>query len=232
MGAVPPLPVALSSREAVSRDLFKVGFDVPAVLADTFVTPGQYVELVIGSARGFFALASVPGAERWEIILRAGGGAADDLIGRALGLEVSLSGALGVGFPFAEVRGKSLVVAATELGIGAARSVVNQRIIDGDASRTEFLLGTREPATVPIVNELAQWESAGVSVLLCVTDAAAKMHYRGYIQDALRTLRPPNGQPRSADGAVFAVGRPELIDGLRAAAADIGLSAERVYTNY
>ncbi len=227
-----PLSVQLSSREAVSRDLFKVGFSVPAELGDTFVTPGQYIEVVIGEAKGFFALASVPGSERWEIILRGGGGASDDLITRKLGIDVSLSKALGPGFPYDDLRGKSLVVAVTELGIGAARSVVNQRIIDGDAQRTEFLLGTRDASTVPIVNEIDQWGKAGASTLVCVTDSTTKGYYHGYIQDALRALSPPGGRPRSTDGAIFAVGRPELIDGLRAVAPDVGLSAERVYTNY
>jgi NAD(P)H-flavin reductase len=228
----PRVSVQLSSRQAVSRDLFKVGFSVPAQIGDTFVTPGQYVEVVIGEAKGFFALASVPGADRWEIILRGGGGASDDLIARNLGADVSLSEALGSGFPYGELRGRSLVVAVTELGIGAGRSVVNQRIIDGDAKRTEFLVGTRDASTVPLVNEIDQWSRAGVSTLVCVTDAASKGYYRGYIQDALRTLSPPNDLPRSVDGAIFAVGRTELIDGLRAAATDIGLRADRVYTNY
>lgn len=229
--SAPLLPVQLLSRQAVSRELFKVSFDVPPSLSETFATPGQYVEVVIDEARGFFALASVPGGERWDIILRAGGGAADELIARRVGTAFSLSAALGTGFPYGDVSGKSLVVAVTELGIGAGRSVMNQRIIDGDAKRTEFLLGTRDPSTVPIVNEIDQWGRAGASVLVCVTDSTSKGYYPGYVQDALRTLPPPSG-PRTPDGAIFVVGRTELVEGLRAVAPEIGLSAHRVYTNY
>ena len=229
--SAPLLPVPLSSREAVSRDLFKLGFDVPESIGETFETPGQYVEIMIGDEKGFFAIASVRGAERWEVILRAGGGAADALLARNVGSSVSISPALGAGFPYADYVHKTLVVAVTELGIGAARSVMNQRIIDGDAKRTEFLLGTRDPSTVPIVNEIDQWGRAGASVLVCVLDSPAKSHYRGYVQDALRTL-PPSSGARTPDGAIFVVGRTELIEGLRAVAPEIGLSAERVYTNY
>ncbi len=229
--SAPLLPVQLSSRDAVSRDLFKLGFDVPESISETFATPGQYVEIVIGEDKGFFALASVPGAERWEVILRGGGGAADSLLARKVGSSVSISPALGAGFPYANFSRKTLVIAVTELGIGAARSVMNQRIIDGDAKRTEFLLGTRDPSTVPIVNEIDQWGRAGAAVLVCVLDTPAKSHFRGFVQDALRTLPPPNGT-RTPDGAIFVVGRTELVDGLRAVAPEIGLSAEHVYTNY
>src|SRR5947209_11331559 len=94
----------LIARTPVGGGMSLLAFDVPPELRATYEHPGQYAELVPATEAGFFVIASEVGADRWEFLMRGGGGAADTLLAMPLGGEVPIVGALGDGFPCAETR--------------------------------------------------------------------------------------------------------------------------------
>jgi NAD(P)H-flavin reductase len=206
---------------------------VDAALASTYTSPGQYIEVRVDDKTGFFVLANESGALRWELILRAGGGASDVLLTLHPGAPFDVTEAIGTGFPMDEARGRPLVVALVGTGVAAGHPVVARRIVEGDASRTRVLIGIRTGAELPMRRELEAWLLSGVDVLVCMSKGGGSIEgipfAHGYIQDALRTS---GGTRLPKDCRVFAVGTSTMVEALKGLALESGIAAERVHTNH
>jgi sulfhydrogenase subunit gamma (sulfur reductase) len=201
----------------------------------TYTSPGQYIEVRVRGETGYFVLASDPGAHAWELILRAGGGASDVLLAMGAGGSIEVSTAIGAGFPMNEARGRPVIIALSGTGIAAARPLVHRRIADGDAARTQLLVGVRARAELPIEATIDRWAAEGLRVVVCLSQPLGHAapddarFRRGYVQDVLRghpDLRPPPG------ARIFAVGLSSMIDALRELAPALGIAPGHVYTNH
>ena len=212
------------ARRDAGGEMTLVTFDVPAALRESYTHPGQYALFTFGEDEGYFVLASQVGRAPWEILLRARGGVADSLLAAPIGAPVSVSRAIGEGFPVERARGEDAVVVVTAAAIGAARATVSRRIDDGDATRTRLVVGARDERTLPLANELADMRRAGVPVRIVLSTADVPTYDRGYVQHAL--AREPFG-----DAWVFIAGAPEMVDGVRAVATARGVAPERIISN-
>ena len=227
-------PARLVARASVGGGVALLTFDVSPRVRASFTHPGQYAEVIVGSDNGFFVIASDVDAAKWELLMRGGGGAADALLAMPLGTDVTMSSALGEGFPCERAEGRSLVVAVTGTGIAAARPIVALRLARAHAqpmAPTEVYVGVRYAEDVPLADELSTWRAHGVRVTVCLSraDPTAREletgHYaRGYVQDVLRARLA-----RGAPWLVFAVGAAGMVDGVRDVARELGAE---VRTNY
>lgn len=226
-------PARLVARADAGGGLSMLTVETGSDVLGTYTSPGQYVEVRARGETGYFVLANDPGARAWELILRAGGGASDVLLAMGVGGGIEVSAAIGAGFPMDEARGRPVVIALSGTGIAAARPLVHRRIADGDAARTQLLVGVRARGELPIEGQLDGWAAETLRVVVCLSqsDGAPEdaRFRRGYVQDVLRQhadLRPPPG------ARVFAVGLASMIDGLRELAPALGIAPEHVYTNH
>jgi NAD(P)H-flavin reductase len=217
-------PSRLLARASAGGGLTLVTIDAPAVAKETYVSPGQYVEVRAGDggATGYFVLSGEPGARPWELIMRSGGGASDVLLVAPVGTPIEVTDAIGDGFPLERVRGRSLVVVLGGTGIAAGRPILNRRIREGDAARTRVLVGVRSRAELALQGDLDRWATSGVDLLVCRSQDGA------YVQDALRVLGPELG----VGTLVFAVGPAPMVDALRSSAPKAGLAPADVLTNH
>jgi NAD(P)H-flavin reductase len=214
----------------------------PAIeVAESYASPGQYVEVRANGETGYFVLANEHGASRFDLVMRAGGGASDVLLAMRPGAPIEVSRAIGPGFPLDEVKARPLVIALTGTGIAAGRPLVRPRIAGGDAERTLLLVGARKHSELAMHADLDLWERAGVHVLVCLSQPEVlagaleadvtprdRRIVRGYVQDVFRNRA---GFP--LEGArVFAVGRSSMVDALRDTAPTLGIAREHVYTNH
>jgi NAD(P)H-flavin reductase len=234
-------PAHLVAQHDAGGGLREVAVATPPDIVPTHTSPGQYVEVRTGSQAGFFVLASDPGAVVWELVMRAGGGAADILLAKAPGAELELTPALGPGFPMDAARGRPLVVALGGTGVAAGRPILRRRIADGDAERTAVFVGIRTRGELPMRDALDGWRAAGVDLAVCLSQDPGALegmpHAHGYIQDVLRSASRTHGWSRrfpslATEGHIFAVGMASLVEGLKAIAPDLGITAERVHTNH
>lgn len=232
-------PARLVARGDAGGGLSVLTIETGRDVLATYASPGQYVEVRVRGESGYFVLASDPGARAWEVILRAGGGASDILLTMGVGGGIEVSAAIGVGFPMDEARGRHVIIALSGTGVAAARPLVHRRIADGDAARTQLLVGVRARGELPIEGQLDRWAAEGLPVVVCLSqfagagagDGASEdaRFRRGYVQDVLgrhAELRPPSG------ACIFAVGLSSMIDALRALAPALGIAPEHVYTNH
>jgi NAD(P)H-flavin reductase len=230
---------SLSARESAGGGLTRITVDPGHRVASTYKSPGQYTEIRVSGESGYFVLANEPGAAAWHLIMRRGGGVSDVLLATAPGASLEVTDAIGSGFPMDASRGRRLVIALGGTGVAAALPLVHRRMADGDATRTDVLIGLRSRNEVPIHAALDAWASAGVRVIACTSqDESATVagtgevrYARGYVQDALRLLAAESHNSL-AGALVFAVGPDSMIDSLRELAPELGIPREDVLTNH
>jgi NAD(P)H-flavin reductase len=234
--APPYKPARLFSRRDAGGGMALLEIDVAPDVAATYGSPGQYTEVRAGGETGYFVLASEPFESRWHLVMRAGGGASEVLLQMPVGDRLEVTGAIGPGFPMTAARGRPVIVVLSGTGVAAGRPLLGRRVADGDAARTEVLLGARTRSEVAMEGDLDRWDRAGVRVVVCLSqdDAVAEgtRYVRGYVQDVLRarttgTARPPSGAP-----LIFAVGMPSMVEALRKLAPALGIKSEDVLTNH
>jgi len=233
------LPARLAARESAGGGLVRIVLEPAPELLPTYVAPGQYVEMRTAGETGFFVLASDPGSDPWQLVMRSGGGASDVVLVAPVGSMVELTGALGDGFPMTEARGQALVVVLHGTGVAAGPPLVGARIRDGEVATTTVLVGVRVEGELPMADELLSWAAAGVDVTVCLSQGdpaaidARLGTVRGYVQDVLREKVASRELRLEPDRTlVFAVGGASVIDALRRVARALGLPPERVRSNY
>lgn len=214
----------VAGRRDVGGGMTLFALDVPGVLRDSFVRPGQYAHLTLIGEGGYFVLGSRERRSPWEIVLRRGGGFADLLLAAPVGLDVAASKALGDGFPVDAARGHDAIVLVTAGAIAAARTVVGRRIEDGDAGRTRLVMGARSLDTVPFEDELGAIRAAGVMVRIVLSRGDAPTHARGYVQHVLEREWTPGAW-------VFVAGADAMVRDVRATAYALGAPPGRVVSN-
>lgn len=233
----------LSEREPAGGGLDRVRLLVDEQTARSHSRHGQYIEIRhdggMGSdssedrtspaaARGYFAIASAPRERSWDILVRDGGAMGDRLRALPLGSPVIVSDATGPGFPVERASAVPLIVAVTGSGIAAVLSTLGARIDDGDAGRTFVLYGVRDRSELALQAELEAMRAAGVDIAICLSREHVNEpgFYRGYVQDVARARAW-----RLSNALVFAAGNDAMIEGMRAAAPDLGLLAHDVFVN-
>ena len=209
--------------------------DPGADVAATYHSPGQYIEVRAQGETGYFVLASEPSAPLWHLVMRAGGGASEVLLGMSPGDPLEVTEAIGSGFPMELARGLPLIIALSGTGVAAARPLVTRRVIEADAARTEVFLGARTRNEVALERDLNAWARAGVRVVVCLSqddaEADGTLYVRGYVQDVLQARAA--SVPREPSGAlIFAVGVRSMFDSLRVLAPRLGIRSEDVITNH
>lgn len=239
------MPTArLIARVSVGGGLQRLLLEPPPDVLSTHVAHGQYVELrhdgaqhgrifdaetTVGAAtRGFFALASPPGAPQWELVVKDTGAMADRIAGLAQGDGLTVSAAQGPGFDLTAAAGRPLLLAATGSGIAAVLSAAHTRIAAREATHTYLLHGIRDGSERTLPDVIAALRDGGLEVIVCLSreDPRFPQEERGYVQDVAvrRGLR-------LAGGLAFAAGNPRMIGGLREAADALGLTRDRVLVN-
>lgn len=175
----------LSARADAGNGLLLVGLDVAPELARAYARPGQYIEVKTPRGNGYFVLAGLPSATRWELLVRNAGEAADALHVLPLGEALDVSSPLGLGFPIDEAEDRPLVVAVVGSALAVARPIMEVRLAADKASSTYLYLGVRAARDVPLMDEVDAWIRAGVHVVLCLSKAELD-HDRAVLSRASR----------------------------------------------
>jgi NAD(P)H-flavin reductase len=131
------------------------------------------------------------------------------------------------------MRGAPLVVVLGGTGIAAGRPLLERRIADGDAERTRVYVGVRSADHLPMHTDLVKWMRAGAGLLVCLSGEDGHVEEipcaLGHVHDLLRGR---NAAYRWSGEHVFAVGPPSMIEALRELAREMGISPQRIHTNY
>ncbi len=206
---------------------------LPGPLAAAHTRPGQVVKIRTPPGEGFFALASAPGRERADLLVKRGGKIADAVAAQALpGRAIELTEPFGNGFPVDAAAGKDVLLFAAGSGIAPVRALVQHLVARRDAfDRITLFYGQRHGAEFAYRGEMLGWERGGVRVVRCPSRADDLWEgFRGRVQEVARTLSFGGLQP--GDTVAFVSGMAAMVDDVRRTLAEAGLPPERVYSNF
>lgn len=216
------------TADEVGPGLALLRLDVPAAIASTFHSAGQYHRLRVGDGpEAVLAMASAPGETPFEyVVKRAGDGGA--LLGAATAGGALLVGpAEGHGFPLDAAAGRPLLLVGTGTGFAPLRSVVlsvlRQRQRFGPVTA---LYGAATPGHLVWARDFDDWAAHGVAVRATVTQPDADWAGRvGRVQAHLEALAVD-------DAVAFLCGQAEMVRDVRGALERRGLPAGRIFLNH
>ena len=219
----------LSQNEVAGPGLHRLTLEVQVAVSSGFHTAGQYHRVRLPSGQdASFAIASPPGAARFEYLVRASAGVAGELTALAPGAQVEVSVPMGPGFPVPRARGKNLLVIGTGTGFAPLRSV----LLAIAAERAAFgevhgAYGVLTPAHLAFGRELADWERAGLHIIPTVTASAAGWTGAvGQVQHLVSRL------PVERSELAFVCGQNEMVAEITDLLGQRGIPPDRVFVNF
>lgn len=199
-------------------------------LRGTHQRPGQYVHLRLpGTAEGLFALASPPGAERWDLLVKAYSPLTEALVQLKPGQQVEVSRPEGPGFPLEQAKAQDVLLFATGSGISPIRSVIESIRREREAYRKVTLyFGARTPNAFAYAKDFKAWEQAGIHVVPTVSQPGASgwQGLTGYVQAHLKE------EPLAPGTQAFVCGQKEMVQGVISALRARGLPESAISQNF
>lgn len=224
--------VTLKDRWREATDLYGLSIDLTGTdLAATFQNPGQYVQVRTPSGRiAYLAIASRPGQPTFELLLKTGGDATDELLALPNGAAFEMTEALGQGYPILPHTGKDLLLFAVGSGIAPIRSLLWFLA----ARRAEYqgvtlFFGARTPAHFAYQEELPAWQQAGIQVVRVISQPVGSDagYVHGYVQNAIRA------HPLKPEATVaFVCGMRDMVEGVSEELARLGVSRDCIFQNF
>lgn len=170
---------------------------------------GQFLQLKVGESKpGFYAIASPPDSNNEgvvELLVKKQGETAELLCSQSVGAEVQASPVQGKGFPVERVPPEqfpTLLIFATGSGISPIRSLIESDALQAKQRKdVRLYYGTFNPDRTAYKESFAQWEAAGIKVIMVYSDDEL-----GYIQDAFEK----DGLENPSQSCAVLVGQKEM----------------------
>lgn len=146
--------------ETADTKTFALRFLDPARWEAFRYRPGQFVEVsVFGVGEAPFCLASSRnGAESFDITVRSTGAVTRALHDLGVGSQLGVRGPLGNGFPFDEVKGRSVLFIGGGIGLPPLRPLIHEVLAERDKfGRVTILYGARTPGDLVYKDEVEGW---------------------------------------------------------------------------
>jgi NAD(P)H-flavin reductase len=197
-------------------------------VAASHTAAGQYVKLRCAAGTAPFALASRPGSDTFELLLKRGAPVADALCELGAGATLEVSEAHGSGYPLDQARGGDLVLVAAGSGIAPIRSAVLEVLARRhDFGRVALYYGERTVDDLAYAREMTSWELAGIHVFRVLSNARGSwVGPMGHVQDVIAASSFDPERTRA-----FVTGMSEMVVGVRARLVELGLAADRIHGN-
>ncbi len=218
----------LTQNDVVGPGLNRLTLEVPAAVASGFHAPGQYHRVRAPSGEeATFAIASAPGSNRFEYLIRENEGVAGELAALAPGEEIRVGMPDGPGFPIERARSHPLLLIGTGTGFAPLRSVIRallkHRTVYGEVHGA---YGVLTPAHLAFAPEMPEWESARIHITPTVTGPS--LHWKGAVGQVQALLaRLP-----TQNAIAFLCGQSEMVQQVTRLLEQRGVPADRVFVNF
>ena len=171
------------------------------------------------------ALATAPGRDPCQILVRADGDWADALLALKEGDTVQCSPPAGPGFPVADAAGAPLLLVATGSALGPIRAALQAALeLRERPSSIRLLYGVRHEDEACFPEEREAWTADGVEVQLVVSQPRGDVEHRGHVQAFVGDV--------PADTLAFVTGQPAMMDEVGELLVAAGVPRERVKRNF
>jgi NAD(P)H-flavin reductase len=203
-----------------------------AEFLNAYTVPGQYVQVQAGDNKpGFFAIASGPGEQTIELLVKRGSPSADAIAQKKRGDSLDVSTPVGKGYPLDAARGGDVFLIGVGSGIAPLRAVMHAILKERSAfKRVVFIYGARTGCAFPYLSEFDAWAAKDVEIhKVCSQPVANSWNGRvGRVQDALLWRETPV----DAGSSAFVCGMKSMVEDVKNAFGKLGLPAEKIYQNF
>ncbi len=188
--------------------------------------PGQFNMLYLpGIGEAAISIASPPDTHPLLHTVRAVGNVTQRLAALSLGAEVLIRGPYGRPWPLEDLAGTDLIIAAGGVGLASVRAAIRQAATSRDQfGSVAVLIGAKTPEDLLYQHEFAQWQAAGLDVVLIVDTAASG--WQGPVGLVPQLL---DDQPISETTTMLTCGPEVMMRSLADVAFSRGLPAEQFY---
>lgn len=230
--ALHSLPVVDCKLAAARQVLLRVDVRAVPAIREAHTTPGQYVKLTLpdDAVPRTFALASPPGVDDVELLLKVPEDKVAPLLAFGAQDRVAMSKPTGKGFPVEQSKGRHLWLFAVGSGIAPLRAVIEHLLPHrSDFLDVHLLYGVRDPSELAFTARFGAWAGYGIHVVPVVSRApqGAWDGKTGHIQDHLPTdLREPTKT------SAFVCGLPAMDRDVAAQLLQRGVGPEQVFRNW
>jgi sulfhydrogenase subunit gamma (sulfur reductase) len=221
--------VAVRASQSVGTNLVSVVLtELPPGLRESYHTPGQYLVVQLNEQKLYLALASAPGDEDFELLVRTGGGsAADQLAQLTVGARLKVRPVAGKGFPRTSPGSAATCMVVAGSGIAPMRAIILHAIAAGQTlDGWSLYWGAKNNTSRPYLEEVPAWQKLGLQVVMADSEPLNGASGQ-YVQDALRNLSlEPSRQQ------VFLCGMKPMIEAVKEQLTARGLPQAAIHLNF
>jgi NAD(P)H-flavin reductase len=221
----------VASISPAADGLIHARLDVPAIVATSYRSPGQYVKLAVPEAgEGFFALASRPdsAASHIDLLLKLGAAVPDTIARLGPGAVIRTTTAQGKGFPLERAMGRDLVLVATGSGISPVRGVIETILPRrSDFGVVSLYVGARTPSSFAYREDFEAWRAASIEVFPVVSrpEDTGWDGLTGYVQSHI-------GGVHLSTAIAFLCGQKRMVEAVREALTERTMPADSIFLNF
>lgn len=217
---------AAGARQVVLR------VDAKGAVAAGHTTPGQYVKVTLpfDEVPRTYAIASAPGHDTIELLLKVPDERITQLLALGPGDKLAMSRPQGKGYPVDRVGGHHLWLFAVGSGIAPLRAVLDHLLPRrNDLLDIKLLYGVREAAELSFTQRFDAWAGHGIQVMPVVSRAlpGSWNGRTGHVQEHV-----PKVLPDPARTLAFICGLPAMDRDVCAQLLQRGVGAEQVFRNW
>jgi NAD(P)H-flavin reductase len=218
----------LIHNQIIAPGLHQMALKVPPEVADAFHRPGQYHRVrVTHEKEALFAMASAPGGDVFEYLIRSTEGVSSQWAQLDPGAEVEVSFPQGPGFPLELAHGRTLLLVGTGTGFAPLRSVVHalrpQRSLYGPI---HGLYGAHSPSHLAWRQEFTELIAEDVHIVSTVSVPDSTWSGEiGRVQHLVTRLP-------SRDAVAFLCGQTEMVAAVSRQLMEQGLAASQIFLNF
>jgi len=215
--------IKLEDTKAAGTHLHHLTFSVPHEVSSSFKTPGQYIVMNEGEEKGFFAIASLPGSEQLEFLIKNQGGLAEKICQMKTGETIEASEAQGNGFDMASASGKDVHLFSMGSGIAPFRSFIQWKMAgNGNLKSLCLWQASFTKDHLPFVDEYASWQEGSVKVFECLDEGGGKN-----LHDTLNEVKPD-----LASAMCYWIGSKPFGEEVAKTCIELGLPENNLKSNY
>ena len=222
-----------SVKPSTGSGLVEVAIHAPDAFRAAYTTAGQFVQLRPSAdvKAGFFAIASAPGAPGALEFLIKETESTQWLAAAAAGTGALMCAPMGKGYATGAITDVGsapcthVALCAAGSGIAPLRALIEAGMFG--ARSAQLLYGCRSLDAMAYRDRFDDWAARGVQVVPVLSRDASYAGATGYVQALL-----PERLARPAETVIVLCGGKEMQEGVKQAAAALGVPSERVLTNF
>ncbi|MBX7059439.1 MAG: hypothetical protein K1X75_15355 [Leptospirales bacterium] len=221
--------IRLSSKHPSGRDLYRLKWEAPDEILQSYRQAGQFLQLKSGEREGYFALASAPGESWLELLIKDQNGLAAAICSAARGFELSCSIAQGKGFAAPPESCAEIHMLAMGTGAAPLRALFKQ-LPAGRRSVVHFWQASFSAAHLPYSEEHEQWRSEGLTLHLSLDQSSSlPQGVDAFAGDLFSHMR--NSRLRLDNACLYWAGSNQFGAAALSCALELGLPPQLCFSN-